>query len=129
MAMRREMEATLRAAGLTMTQWRALGVLRHVASATPTDMGRALEIEPPSVTSLLKGMERNGWIKRARSSTDARVTHVAITARGRRLVEQAGEVTAPVEARLAATLSAPERATLKRLLHALVEGMGQDAGR
>ena len=122
-AMRREMEATLRAAGLTVPQWRALGVLRHAGEATPTDIGRALEIEPPSVTSLLKVMERHGWVRRSRSATDARVTRVALTARGRRLAEQAGEITAPVEARLASTLSAPERATLKRLLRGLVEGM------
>ncbi len=121
--MRREMETTLRSTGLTVTQWRALGMLLHDPGATHTDLVQQLEIEAPSVSSLVNGMERKGWVKRKRSTVDARVKRLSLTSLGRRLIEDAREAMAPIEERMASTLSAGERATLKRLLRAMVEGM------
>jgi DNA-binding MarR family transcriptional regulator len=123
MAMRREMDASLRSKGMTITQWRALGVILHTPGATHSDLMQRLEIEAPSVTSLVNGMERKGWVKRTRSTSDARVKRLSLTAQGRRLIEVAGESMGPVEQRMAATLSASEQATLKRLLQTMVEGM------
>ena len=123
MAMRREMEASLRTKGMTVTQWRALGVLLHTPGATHSDLMQRLEIEAPSVTSLVNGMERKGWVKRTRSTADARVKRLSLTAHGRRLIEVAAEAMGPVEQRMAAPLSPSEQATLKRLLQTMVEGM------
>src|SRR5271157_2531786 len=67
MTMRREMESSLRASGLTLTQWRALGVLLHTPGPTHSDLVKQLEIEAPSVTSLVNGMERKGWVRQERS--------------------------------------------------------------
>jgi DNA-binding MarR family transcriptional regulator len=123
MTMRREMEASLRSSGMTLTQWRALGVLLHTPGATHSDLVQRLEIEAPSVTSLVNGMERRGWVKRTRSTADARVKRLSLTAQGKRLIEVAGEAMGPIEQRMAAPLSAGERATLRRLLRTMVEGM------
>jgi DNA-binding MarR family transcriptional regulator len=122
-AMRREMDASLRASGMTLTQWRSLGMLLHHPGMTHSELVLHLEIEAPSVTSLVNGMERKGWVKRTRSTTDARVKRLFLTPRGKRLIEEARRATAPVEDRMAATLSEEERATLKRLLRVIVEGM------
>ena len=122
-AMRREMEASLRKSGLTITQWRALGVILHQPGATHSDLMRQLEIEAPSVTSLVNGMERRGWVKRTRSVADARVKRLSLTSRGRKMIAEAGEAMGPIEDRMAATLSVDEQATLKRLLCAMVGGM------
>jgi DNA-binding MarR family transcriptional regulator len=123
MTMRREIEAAFRTSGMTVTQWRALGVLLNEPDATHSDLMRHLEIEAPSVTSLVDGMERKGWVKRTRSTEDARVKRLSLTPRGRRLIEDAHEAMAPIEERMAATLTASEQATLRRLLRTLIEGM------
>jgi DNA-binding MarR family transcriptional regulator len=123
MTMRRELEASLRTSGMTITQWRALGVILHQPGATHSDLMRHLEIEAPSVTSLVDGMERNGWVKRTRSTADARVKRLSLTSRGRSMIEAAGEAMGPIEERMAATLSEDERVTLKRLLRTMIEGM------
>jgi DNA-binding MarR family transcriptional regulator len=123
MTMHREMAASLRQSGMTVTQWRALGVLLHSTGATNSDLVRHLEIEAPSVTSLVNGMERKGWVKRTRSTSDARVKQLSLTPRGRKLIEEAREAQAPIEERMASTLSTGERATLKRLMRTMVEGM------
>ena len=123
MAMRREMEASLRTKGMTVTQWRAVGVLLHTPGSTHSDLVQRLEIEAPSVTSLVNGMERKGWVKRTRSTADARVKRLSLTPHGRRLIEAASEAMGPVEQRMAAQLSASDQETLKKLLRAMVEGM------
>jgi len=121
--MRREMDTSLREAGLSMPQWKALGMLLHKPGATHSELVRHLEIEAPSVTSLVDGMERKGWVKRTRSTADARVKQLTLTPRGRRLIEDAHEAMALIDERMAATLSAGEQATLKRLLRTMIDGM------
>ncbi|MGO9310374.1 MAG: MarR family winged helix-turn-helix transcriptional regulator [Spirochaetia bacterium] len=123
MTMRREIEVAFRKSGMTVTQWRALGVLLNKPDATHSDLMHHLDIEAPSVTSLVDGMERKGWVKRTRSSEDARVKRLSLTPQGRRLIEDAHEAMAPIEERMAATLTAGEQATLRRLLRTLTVGM------
>jgi len=122
-AMRREMDVSLRKSGMTVTQWRALGVILHEPGATHSDLMRQLEIEAPSVTSLVDGMERRGWVTRTRCSDDARVKRLTLTPLGRRVIEEAAQAMAPVEERMAATLAPQELDTLKRLLQKMVAGM------
>lgn len=125
--MRREMEASLRATGMTVTQWRALGVIFHRAIVTHSELVRQLEIEAPSVTSLVNGMERKGWVTRERSPSDARVKQLRLTARGRKMIEGAQEAMAPIERRMAATLTESERASLKKLMRTMIEGMRESS--
>jgi MarR family transcriptional regulator, transcriptional regulator for hemolysin len=127
MTMRRELEASLREFGMTVTQWRALGVLLREPGATHSDLVKHLDIETPSVTSLVDGMERKGWVKRTRSTSDARVKQLSLTPRGRRLIEDAHEAMTLIDARMAATLSSGEQATLKRLLRTMIDGMHSTA--
>jgi DNA-binding MarR family transcriptional regulator len=121
--MRRELDASLRDAGLTVPQWRALGVLVHKPGATHSDLVRQLEIEAPSVTSLVNGMQRKGWVRQERSDTDARVKRLHLTTLGRRVLATARSACAPVQSRMEKTLAAEERADLKRLLRTVIDGM------
>jgi MarR family transcriptional regulator, transcriptional regulator for hemolysin len=123
MTWRRGIEASLRKSGMTVTQWRALSVLLHVPGAAPSDLARRLEIEAPSVTSLVNGMARKGWVKRSRSTADARVKRLSLTPKGRHLIEEMPEAMAEVEERMTAILSSSEIATLKRLLRTLIDGL------
>lgn len=54
---------------------------RHV---TITDIAQDLEITLPSVTAMVKRLERKGYVTRDRSSVDARRVHVALTDEGLR---------------------------------------------
>ena len=122
-AMRRELDATVRKAGITPTQWQALGVLYHKPGLTHSELEKHLDIEAPSVTSLVNGMERKGWVKRERSASDARAKKLHLTPRGRTLIESCRQATLPIERSVTAALSESERETLKRLLRAVVEAL------
>jgi len=121
--MRREMDASLRQAGLTVPQWRALGVLHQRPGATHSELVRHLEIEAPSVTSLVNGMQRRGWVRQERSPDDARAKRLYLTTVGRRVLEGARTACSPVQRRMEQTLAAADRAELKRLLQAVIDGM------
>jgi DNA-binding MarR family transcriptional regulator len=122
-AMRREMEASVRKAGVTPTQWQALRVLCYMPGLTHSDLLAHLDIEAPSVTSLVNGMERKGWVRREKSASDARVKRLYLTARGRRLIQGLRQATRPIQQRVAAALTENERDTLRSLLRSLVESL------
>ena len=122
-AMRREMDASVRKAGITTTQWQALCVLYHMPGLTHSELVEHMAIEPPSVTSLVKGMERKGWIRQERPATDARVKRLHLTTRGRRLIGGLRRATEPVERRMTAALSESQRDSLKTLLRTLVDSL------
>jgi MarR family transcriptional regulator, transcriptional regulator for hemolysin len=121
--MRRGLDASLRAAGLTVPQWRALGVLLHKPGATHSELVRHLEIEAPSVTSLVNGMQRKGWLRQERSATDARAKRLYLTAAGKRVLGTARSACSPVQSHMEEILPPAERAELKRLLRTVVDGM------
>ncbi|HVO39719.1 MAG TPA: MarR family transcriptional regulator [Spirochaetia bacterium] len=122
-AMRRGLDASVRKAGMTTTQWQALGVLYHKPGLTHSELEKHLDIEAPSVTSLVNGMERKGWVRRDKSPDDARVKQLHLTPRGLRLLEGVRQATVPIERAIAAALSEEERETLKRLLRTVVEAL------
>lgn len=83
--------AILRPLGLTFARYQVLGMLRWSTSMTLSAVGHRLWITPATVTSAVNRLEKAGLIRRLPHPTDARVTLVEITAKGRRLFDQAVE--------------------------------------
>ena len=52
-------------------------------------MGVRLQVHPTSVTNIVDGLERLGFVERTRHEQDRRTTLAAITAKGRRAARQA----------------------------------------
>ena len=107
--------------GLSGSKW---GVLRNLHRAEQeglpglrlTDLSRRMLIRPPSVTGIADRLEKVGLIVRRASETDGRSKQVALTEKGRRLVEQVLEVHPARIARLMGGLSREEQELLDRLL-------------
>jgi DNA-binding MarR family transcriptional regulator len=122
--------------GITGSQW---GVLRSLhragleghAALRLTDLSERLLIRPPSVTGVVDRLERAGLVSRDGSPTDLRVKQVALTSRGRQLVERVLRVhSAQIEAVMGG-LTAAEQAELNRLLSRLeghLEGLLESGG-
>jgi DNA-binding MarR family transcriptional regulator len=70
---------------LSMIQIRLLGVLRD-RRPTMHELARLLELDKSSATGLVNRAERRGLVQRTPSTTDRRVIHVELTAKGRRIV-------------------------------------------
>ena len=84
-------DAVLRPLGLTFARYEVLRLLSFSsAGAMPmTRVGSLLQVHPTSVTSAVARLETQGYVARTRSDADGRVVLAAITAEGRRVVEEA----------------------------------------
>jgi DNA-binding MarR family transcriptional regulator len=96
-----------RASGLSGPRLSALSVVVFAGPLTMSALAQAEQVQPPTITKLVREMEREGLVERVRDRDDRRVLMVGATARGRQLLEQ-GRRRRVV--RLAAALEAlPER--------------------
>ena len=78
----------LREHGLSDQQWRVLRVLGEHGVVETGRVAREAFILGPSLTGVLKRMERDGLIRRARDPEDQRRSVVEPTAKGRRAVQK-----------------------------------------
>jgi len=127
--------------GISGTQW---GVLRHLQRAeqkgTPglrlTDLSERLLVRPPSVTGIVDRLERAGLVSRDGSPTDLRAKQVALTDKGRELVERVLAVHEDQMDTVMGSLTPEEQTDLHRLLDKLgrhlevlsVRGDGESVG-
>lgn len=57
---------------------------KHGANVSATEIAQDLEITPPSVTAMLKRLEKKGFLTRERCEEDARRVQIVLTPEGRR---------------------------------------------
>ncbi|QAY72522.1 MarR family transcriptional regulator [Agromyces protaetiae] len=75
--------------GLTHPQYLVMLALWERDPRTVRDLGDALQLEPATLSPLLKRLEAQGHLTRTRSARDERALDVTLTDTGRRLREQA----------------------------------------
>ncbi len=81
-----------------------------------SQIAACIKVEPPTATKMLQRMERAGLIERRPDPTDARVSLVYLTERGRALEQPVLDSWKQLEARTVANLSLTEQTLLHRLL-------------
>lgn len=77
--------------GLTFARYEALMLLYYSrAGSLPLGkIGTRLQVHPTSVTNLVDGLEKLGFVERTPHRTDRRTTLAAVTKQGRRVAEEA----------------------------------------
>jgi len=90
--------------GLTHPQYLVMLALWQRSPRTVRDLGDALQLDPATLSPLLKRLESQGRITRQRSARDERALDVALTDAGRRLREQALTIPPQVVDRLGMSL-------------------------
>lgn len=106
---RREIDADLRAFGLTDATWRPIYYLNF--SKTPmrqTDLARSLSLEAPSLVRLLDVLEKRGYVVRETDEEDRRSKLVSITEEWRSVAALVSRVADEVTARLTEDVSSQE---------------------
>lgn len=77
-----------RSLGLSQSQAGVLLQVDWADARTQTDIARRLGIQKAAAGALIIDLEERGWLKRSRSTSDARKIEVTLTAAGRRKVKQ-----------------------------------------
>ena len=105
---------------LRPVEFTLLVLLRDNGHASPKQIGPALRLPAPHVTTLLDRLTARGLLQRNRHPADGRAVRVALTAAGRALAERAWQASLTMEDGLQAALTPAERTRLRALLLKLV---------
>jgi MarR family transcriptional regulator, repressor for mepA len=115
---RQPMERIIRETGLSGPQARTIGYIEanEDRGITQRELAETFGTTPASVSSLISGLERGGYVERVPDPTDARAKLLRVLPKGRGLTRGFDEQMEEFKDRMVAPLSAADRATLLRLL-------------
>jgi DNA-binding MarR family transcriptional regulator len=106
-------------AGLTPTQLAALSTVERSGPLRLGDLAAAERIAPSTLTRLVSALEDQGYVERRAVPGDARVWELAVTARGREVLDRIRQESTVLLADSLLTLSAHELGALATALPAL----------
>ena len=78
-----------------------------------------------TVTVTIRTLERHGYVRKSPSETDARVTYVELTAKGRGLQKDFEEISEMLRSRLYGDMSEKDRERLVKQLDGIEENLSQ----
>ena len=113
--------------GMRLKAYLALTYVRDHAGVTQQELERALMVDANAVVILLNELEAARLSIRRRDPEDRRRHLVELTPAGRQALERADKAREGLEDEVLAGLTADERATLRRLVQRVVDGMLQPA--
>jgi DNA-binding MarR family transcriptional regulator len=100
--------------GLTAPRLSVLSVLVFGGDRTITELANAEQVRPPTMTRLIDGLQRDGFVRRTADPHDARVARVTATAKGRSTLRAARERRVSAIEVLLQTLTPPQLTTLAK---------------
>ena len=107
--------------GITYPQYLILMVLWEEESASVTELGNKLMLSSNTLTPLLKRMEKNGILKRARSKKDERKVLVTLTEKGHSMRKAACSIPEKLQDQVAGGFSNERIVKLRDELKAFIE--------
>lgn len=116
LAVRGCMEVVLADFDLTPTQFLLLFRLRDCQEVSGAALAREIGVRPQSLIETLGPLERKGLLKRETSTTNRRVLHTQLTSAGKKLLAEALQAAAQIEAELLAELTASQLSVLEQAL-------------
>ncbi len=115
-ASRLTLERALVELGATPPQFVVLTMLKAYPGLSGADLARVALLTPQTVGVIIRNLERDGAIKMTPHPVHGRVLQWTLTRRGLALLEKCRKHAMALERRLAAGLSAPAQATVRRWL-------------
>ncbi len=88
------------------------------------ELAERLGVEPPTVTRMIRRMERCGFVERCPDPADARSFRVCLTEKGRALEEPVARIWEEAEEKTLRGISREETLVLRRLLARIRENLG-----
>ena len=121
-------EQTVRDTGVSVSRT-GLHFLSLVADAGPisaTALAESLDLSQPTASRVLQQLENEGLITRQASTSDGRVSHHLVTAKGRRALDKVHRYHVSQLAEALADVDGPRRAALAGAVTELVERLHRD---
>ncbi len=117
-ALQRFLQLKIESHGVTLGMWYFLRVLWNEDGLTQRELSRRVGTMEPTTLNAILGMERSGFVRRARNKNDRRKSHVYLTSKGRQLRNKLMPLAKEVVDTAVQSLS---RSEIKQLLSGLAE--------
>jgi DNA-binding MarR family transcriptional regulator len=114
LAVRARLDELVRPSGLTALQYTALTVLEIHPDLTASHLARRSFVTAQTMADMVTSLREQGLIERHRDPSDRRRLVLALTPRGRELLEQHRQGVVDLEAEMVSDLSGTEAAALRR---------------
>ncbi len=112
--------------GIHSGQGRVLVHLHGQDNVPQWRIAEAMNTSPAAITSILKRMERDGWIIRARDPNDQRTVRIRMSDKARALEEDVQGTFMQIEEEISAIYTQEERQQLRHLLVKLSEHLSKN---
>ena len=119
----RQYRRPLQALGLTYTQYVVMMVLWEHGGMTEGELGKIVHLDSGTLAPLLKRLEKQGYLKRARLDGNERKLFLSLTETGKELKDKA--ICVPASMQGCIDLPEEELLELKRLLDKALTQMNQ----
>ena len=123
-AVRREIDARVRAHGLTATQYTALSVLASRAGLSNAQLARRSYVTPQSMSQLIGALERQKLIERLPDPAHRRILRAQLTRKGKRVLAACDAAVDEMERRMLRDVPPDEHDRLRTQLIACVRALG-----
>lgn len=115
--------------GLTAVQLRVLGELSRmeasgVREVNQRDLEQAEQVTHPTMTEMIKRLEKKGFVTCTTSATDRRYKKISCTERSRNLYQELAQADEAITETICNGLSAAEKAELIRLTDCMLDNIG-----
>jgi DNA-binding MarR family transcriptional regulator len=122
-AFQRLLERRIAPHGVTRGQWYFLRVLWEQDGLSQRELSARVGMMEPTTVIALRGMEKAGLIRRARSADDRRVTLVHLTSKARRLRNRLLQVSQGVNEQGAEGIKAAELDRFRRVIRRMTANL------
>ena len=101
---------------LNRSQASILFTLHQRSSMSQKDLAESLNMTPPSITSAIRKMEKDGYISRKQDESDQRVMRLALTEKGESCIQNVKKVAEDMRELIFRGMSPEEIMLFRRLL-------------
>lgn len=122
-ALMRLYRAQLRPLDLTEQQWRILQALSNVSHLEVSELARAATLLGPSLSRILKDLDRRGLVIRTTDREDMRKAHIALSGSGHNMIELAAPKLAALDMKVSAVFGHVGQQELIKLLTELEDAL------
>jgi len=124
-AVMRQFRPSLRRHDLTEQQWRILRALTTVETIEVTELARVAFLLGPSLSRILRDLERRHLIERKAAKADLRRGVVSISPKGLKLIEAVAPASEAIYAEITKRYGVRKLAELQTMLHVLEECLSE----
>lgn len=119
LAVRKRLDTTLAAYGLTTTQYTLLTALERHANATAASLARRSFVTAQTMAQLLRTLEERGWVERHPDPASRRQVRITLAPAGADLLLKLREPVAGIERRMTQHLTEAQVRQLEPLLRTM----------